>query len=65
MIEGTITVTLLARANPGTVDARRRQAGDLPTIADFATEIAVVATARVDTGHTVYVGGTDYLTVGC
>lgn len=27
-------------------------------------QIAVAATSRVDTGHTVYVGGTDYLTVG-
>ncbi|PKW17298.1 SDR family oxidoreductase [Saccharopolyspora spinosa] len=64
MIEGTITVTLLDRANPGTVEARRRQAGELPTIAEFATGIAVAATAWVDTGHTVYVGGTDYLTAG-
>ncbi|MGW3472971.1 hypothetical protein ACWDKQ_31910 [Saccharopolyspora sp. NPDC000995] len=29
-----------------------------------APQIAVAATSRVDTGHTVYVGGTDYLTVG-
>ena len=62
MIEGTITVTLLDRARPGTVNARRQQAGDLPTIADFAAEIAAATTAPLDTGHTVYVGGTDYLT---
>lgn len=62
MIEGTITVTLLDRAVPGLVAARRRQAGTLPTIPEFATQIATAATADVPTGHTAYVGGADCLT---
>ncbi|MEV0703654.1 SDR family oxidoreductase [Saccharopolyspora sp. NPDC050389] len=61
MIEGTITPTLLERARPGIIGARRAQAGSLPTISGFATEIVSAATAPLETGHTVYVGGEDYL----
>ncbi|MEU6269119.1 SDR family oxidoreductase [Saccharopolyspora shandongensis] len=61
MIEGTITPTLLERARPGIIDARRTQAGALPTIYEFAAEIVSAATAPLETGHTVYVGGEDYL----
>lgn len=61
MIEGTITPTLLERRHPGAIEARRAQAGSLPTVAEFAAEVAAAATAPVDSGHTVYVGGEDYL----
>lgn len=62
MIEGTITATLLDRARPGTVDERRQRAGQLPGIAEFAAEVVHAVSAPYDTGHTSYVGGTDYLT---
>lgn len=61
MIEGTITVTLLDRARPGILDARRAKAGTLPTVEEFAAEVAKAVSAPLETGHTVYVGGTDYL----
>lgn len=61
MIEGTITLTLLERAHPGAIDTRRTQAGRLPTISAFATEIVSAATTPLASGHTVYVGGEDYL----
>jgi 3-oxoacyl-[acyl-carrier protein] reductase len=61
MIDGTITVTLLDRAEPGVVDARRKQAGALPTVADFAVEVARAATSPYVSGDTIYVGGKDYL----
>jgi 3-oxoacyl-[acyl-carrier protein] reductase len=61
MIEGTITVVLLERARPGIVDARRSQVGQIPTVAEFAAAVAAAATAPHPTGHTVYVGGRDYL----
>ncbi len=62
MIEGTITVTLLNRMQPGLIDARLQQAGTIPTIEEFAAEVATAASADVPTGHTFYVGGADYLT---
>jgi 3-oxoacyl-[acyl-carrier protein] reductase len=62
MIEGTITATLLDRSNPGAIETRRAQAGVLPTIEEFAAEVAGAAVADVASGHTVYVGGVDYLT---
>lgn len=61
MIEGTITLTLLERARPGVIAARRTQAGGLPTIAEFAAEVVAAVTAPVESGHTVYVGGADFL----
>ncbi|MGO9078359.1 MAG: hypothetical protein ACLQDY_04880 [Streptosporangiaceae bacterium] len=62
MIEGTITVVLLDRANPGIVEARREQVGQIPTLPEFAAAVAAAATSSHPTGHTVYVGGRDYLT---
>ncbi|WP_086820752.1 SDR family oxidoreductase [Allokutzneria sp. NRRL B-24872] len=62
MIEGTITVTLLDRAEPGIVDARRAEVRSLPTVAEFAEAVAKAAVEPVATGHTVFVGGADYLT---
>jgi len=61
MIEGTTTVMLLERAVPGIVGARRDQAGDIPTVKDFAAAVTSAALAPHPTGHTIYVGGSDYL----
>jgi 3-oxoacyl-[acyl-carrier protein] reductase len=61
MIDGTITVSLLDRAEPGVVSARRAEVGELPTIAQFAAAIAHAATADLETGQTIHVGGGDYL----
>ena len=43
MIEGTITATLLERANPGAIASRREEAGKLYNVAEFAAEIARAA----------------------
>jgi hypothetical protein len=61
MIDGTITVTLLDRMQPGLIDARRAKAGTIPTVEEFAAEVAEAAIADLPAGHTVYVGGADYL----
>jgi 3-oxoacyl-[acyl-carrier protein] reductase len=61
MIEGTTTVMLLERAAPGIVDARKDQVGDIPTVGEFAAAVTSAALARHPTGHTIYVGGSDYL----
>jgi 3-oxoacyl-[acyl-carrier protein] reductase len=57
MIEGTVTATLLNRAEPGALDARREAAGKLYSVAEFAQEVARMATADVETGHVELVGG--------
>ncbi|MCC9204769.1 SDR family oxidoreductase [Arthrobacter sp. zg-Y769] len=64
MIEGTVTATLLDRANPGAIEARREEAGRLYSVQEFGAEVARMATADVPSGHTEYVGGADYLTAG-
>ncbi|KAD3632837.1 SDR family NAD(P)-dependent oxidoreductase [Arthrobacter yangruifuii] len=64
MIEGTVTATLLDRANPGAIEARREEAGRLYSVAEFGAEVARMATADVPSGHTEYVGGADYLSAG-
>ncbi|HEU5417148.1 MAG TPA: SDR family oxidoreductase [Streptosporangiaceae bacterium] len=61
MIEGTTTVMLLDRAQPGLVTARRAQVGSIPTIGEFAGAVVAAATRRYPAGHTIYVGGPDYL----
>ena len=61
MIEGTVTATLLDRANPGAIEARRVEAGRLYSVQEFGAEVARMATAEVPSGHTEYVGGEDYL----
>lgn len=61
MIEGTVTATLLDRANPGAIEARREEAGRLYSVQEFGAEVARMATADVPSGHTEYVGGADYL----
>ncbi|WP_125615091.1 SDR family oxidoreductase [Specibacter cremeus] len=62
MIEGTVTATLLDRANPGAIEARRAEAGKLYSVNEFAAEVAAMAAADVASGHTQYVGGADYFT---
>ncbi|MBG6218309.1 NAD(P)-dependent dehydrogenase (short-subunit alcohol dehydrogenase family) [Arthrobacter sp. CAN_A6] len=57
MIEGTVTATLLDRATPGAIEARREEAGRLYSVSEFAAEIVRMVTADVPTGHTEYVGG--------
>jgi NAD(P)-dependent dehydrogenase (short-subunit alcohol dehydrogenase family) len=57
MIEGTITPKLLERKHPGLVEARRRQAGRLPTVDEFAAAIVdAAADPAVQSGATRLVG---------
>lgn len=65
MIEGTTTVMLLERAVPGIVNARRDQIGRIPTVEDFAAAVTSATLVPHPTGHTIYVGGSDYLKEGC
>ncbi|MGI6878144.1 SDR family oxidoreductase [Microbacterium sp. gxy059] len=51
MIEGTITATLLERANPGAIETRRSEAGKLLNVSEFAAEIARAAVADVPEGN--------------
>lgn len=62
MIEGTVTSRLLDRSNPGAIEARRQEAGRLYSVEEFAAEVAKAVTADVESGHTEYVGGSDYFT---
>lgn len=56
MIEGTITATLLERANPGAISARKEAAGRLYNVSEFAAEVAKAAVEPVPENHTRYVG---------
>jgi NAD(P)-dependent dehydrogenase (short-subunit alcohol dehydrogenase family) len=58
MIEGTITATLLERANPGAISARKDAAGKLYNVSEFAAEVASAAVERIPADHTRYVGDT-------
>jgi NAD(P)-dependent dehydrogenase (short-subunit alcohol dehydrogenase family) len=58
MIEGTITATLLERANPGAIDARKTAAGKLYNVSEFAAEIALAAVEPVPADNTRLVGDT-------
>ncbi|WP_243225721.1 SDR family oxidoreductase [Microbacterium sp. CIAB417] len=58
MIEGTITATLLERANPGAISARREDAGKLYNVAEFAAEVARAALDPVPADNTRLVGDT-------
>jgi 3-oxoacyl-[acyl-carrier protein] reductase len=60
MIEGTVTATLLDRAAPGAIEARREAAGKLYSVEEFGVEIAKMATADVPSGHTELVGGAEW-----
>ena len=56
MIEGTITATLLERANPGAIAQRRESAGKLYNVAEFAAEVALAAVDPVPSDNTRLVG---------
>jgi NAD(P)-dependent dehydrogenase (short-subunit alcohol dehydrogenase family) len=58
MIEGTITATLLERANPGAIEARKQDAGRLFNVAEFAAEVASASVDPIPADHTRYVGDT-------
>ncbi len=60
MIDGTITVRLLERWNPGAVAARRAYA-KLPTVPEFASAIVRAIQEPDQDWQTIYVGGQDYL----
>ena len=52
MIEGTITATLLERANPGAIASRRESAGKLYNVSEFAAEVARAALDPVPADNT-------------
>ncbi|WP_203138649.1 SDR family oxidoreductase [Microbacterium sp. JZ31] len=56
MIEGTITATLLERANPGAIAHRRESAGRLYNVSEFAAEVAQAAVDPVPADNTRLVG---------
>lgn len=56
MIEGTITATLLERAAPGAIDARKEAAGRLYNVSEFAAEVAQAAVDPVPADNTRLVG---------
>ncbi|MGR6741476.1 MULTISPECIES: SDR family oxidoreductase [Microbacterium] len=56
MIEGTITATLLERANPGAIETRRKSAGKLYNVSEFAAEIALAAVEPIPADNTRLVG---------
>ena len=58
MIEGTITATLLERANPGAIAARREGAGKLYNVSELAAEVARAALDPVPDDNTRLVGDT-------
>lgn len=58
MIEGTVTATLLERANPGAIAQRRDEAGKLYNVAEFAAEVARAAVDPVPDDHTRLTGDT-------
>lgn len=61
IIDGTITPKLLERQSPGLIEARRREAGGLPTTDEFAHAIVVAAAdPALASGATVFVGSTEW-----
>jgi len=56
MIEGTITATLLERANPGAIASRRDEAGKLYNVSEFAAEVALAAVEPIAADNTRLVG---------
>jgi len=56
MIEGTVTATLLNRANPGVIDQRKEQVGKLYNVDEFAAEVALAAVEDIPDDYTRLVG---------
>ena len=54
----SIAATLLERANPGAIEARKQDAGRLYNVAEFAAEVASAAADPIPADHTRYVGDT-------
>jgi NAD(P)-dependent dehydrogenase (short-subunit alcohol dehydrogenase family) len=60
LIEDTIVARLLDRATPGLIEARRRQAGTLLTVDDFARGVVGAALdLSLASGSTVFVGSAE------
>lgn len=57
MIEGTITATLLERAQPGAIAQRREATGGLLTVEEFASYVANAAVDDIETGDVILAGG--------
>jgi NAD(P)-dependent dehydrogenase (short-subunit alcohol dehydrogenase family) len=64
MIEGTITATLLERANPGAISSRKEAAGKLYNVAEFAAEVALAAVEPVPDDNTRLVGDVSGFSLG-
>ncbi len=62
MIEGTVTATLLDRANPGAIEARKEAVGKLYNVSEFAAEVAQAAVDPVPADNTRLVGDVAYFT---
>ncbi len=58
MIEGTVTATLLNRANPGVIDQRKEQVGKLYNVDEFAAEVALACVEDIPDDNTRLVGDT-------
>lgn len=58
MIEGTVTATLLNRANPGVIDQRKEQVGKLYNVDEFAAEVALACVEDIPEDNTRLVGDT-------
>lgn len=56
MIEGTVTATLLNRANPGVIESRKDQVGKLYNVEEFAAEVALAVVEDIPSDHTRLVG---------
>ena len=56
MIEGTVTATLLDRANPGAIESRKEQVGKLYNVEEFAAEVALAVVEDIPADHTRLVG---------
>lgn len=61
LVEGTATMMLMERAEPGVVATRLSQAGRLPTIHDMAEAVVAATVADHASGYTAYVGSTAYV----
>jgi NAD(P)-dependent dehydrogenase (short-subunit alcohol dehydrogenase family) len=57
MIEGTITATLLERAQPGAIAQRREATGGLLSVEAFASHVASAAVDDIATGDVILAGG--------
>ncbi len=61
LIEGTITPRLMERHAAGLIEARREQAGALPTVEEFASAIVdAAAQPALESGTTLFVGSTEW-----